>query len=161
MCKAGRFNLSYKSLTSRDAHQALNELAASDPKLHAEITQRASDSVKHLTEVLSESGVCAEDDMLANFDVTEPDDTSLPLKTVVSRTVHRIPDSQPSSSSEVIDFGDEPSFLPESASTADAVSSNQASNNPATRRSGRQRVPNRRYNLLDWCRYNDDSDADA
>ena len=55
-------------------------------------------------EILPESGMCAEDDMLVNFDVPEPDDTSLPLKTVVSCTIHRISNSQPSSSFEVIDF---------------------------------------------------------
>ena len=75
-------------------------------KFHAKITQCASDSVKHITEVFPESGMCAEDDMLTNFE------------TVVYHTVHRI------SSEVIIDFGDEPSSLSDSASTADTISSN-------------------------------------
>lgn len=42
MCRAGAFNLSYASLTSREALKALRELVTVDPVFWAEITQPRS-----------------------------------------------------------------------------------------------------------------------
>ena len=42
MCQAGAFNLSYASLTSREALKALHELVTVDPVFWAEITQPCS-----------------------------------------------------------------------------------------------------------------------
>ncbi|KAI1782136.1 hypothetical protein LXA43DRAFT_862600, partial [Ganoderma leucocontextum] len=38
LCSAGAFNMSFESLTSLEARQALNELKTSDPAFYAEIT---------------------------------------------------------------------------------------------------------------------------
>ncbi|KAI1782660.1 hypothetical protein LXA43DRAFT_873925, partial [Ganoderma leucocontextum] len=38
LCEAGPFNMSFESLTSLEARQALNELKTSDPAFYAEIT---------------------------------------------------------------------------------------------------------------------------
>ena len=48
MCRAGEFNLSYTSLTSREASKALRELVTADPTFWAEITQpRSRGGVPH------------------------------------------------------------------------------------------------------------------
>ncbi|KAL1939409.1 hypothetical protein VTO73DRAFT_9965 [Trametes versicolor] len=49
LCEAGTFNMSFESLTSLKAKQALNELKKSDPAFYAEITSGHCDNTTALT----------------------------------------------------------------------------------------------------------------
>lgn len=46
LCRTGDFNLSYNSLTSRSARQALLDLRSTDPKFYSEITSGAHESIQ-------------------------------------------------------------------------------------------------------------------
>jgi hypothetical protein len=60
MCKAGQFNLSYDSLTSHEARQALRNLPNTDPTFFAEISQPRSCS-EHAAPFLDEHQIQQED----------------------------------------------------------------------------------------------------
>ena len=147
MCRATpEFNLSYESLTSRQAKQALNELAITDPSFYAEITKRSTLSQDvSASELgvgqLSANGAFPEDDISANFDASEPDDTSLTMKQVIARTMDADKNTEP-----VQEDADYASVETEEPQVAEP-----------DRHSKRRRVPNKRYDLASWCRYDDDS----
>jgi hypothetical protein len=85
MCRAGEFNLSYASLTSREASKALHELVTVDPGFWAEITQpRSRGGIPHhhpppLTSQQEES----EDVEECAVDI-HGDDSEVPMTNVIS-----------------------------------------------------------------------------
>ena len=78
MCKAGQFDLSYESLTSREARQALHDLPNTDPAFFAEISKPRSRS-QHVAPVLSDDQVAQEDseDQYGGTDAL--DDSDVPV----------------------------------------------------------------------------------
>jgi hypothetical protein len=80
MCRTGKFNMSYESLTSYEARQKLRDLKETDPKFWDQLTQKAAPDVdipanKHI----------AEDE-----DATDPlfeDDSDLPCDAVVANVL--------------------------------------------------------------------------
>src|ERR1700679_3769314 len=80
MCRTGKFNMSYESLTSYEARQKLRDLKETDPKFWDQLTQKAALDVdipanKHI----------AEDE-----DATDPlfeDDSDLPCDEVVANVL--------------------------------------------------------------------------
>jgi hypothetical protein len=85
MCRAGDFNLSYTSLTSREALKALHELVTVDPMFWAEITQpRSQGSVpNHAPPTLTSLQEQTEDLEESAIDING-DDSEVPMTDVVS-----------------------------------------------------------------------------
>lgn len=79
MCKASKFNLSYESLTSFKAGQALCNLPVSEPKFYAELVGQQS---QHPAPTLSAKEAKSKDVEENNLDVFR-DDSRVPLTEVM------------------------------------------------------------------------------
>ena len=84
MCRAGAFNLSYTSLTSREASKALRELVTEDPTFWAEITQPRSrgGTPQHIPPALTFQQEQSEDLEEVALDI-HGDDSKVPMTDVV------------------------------------------------------------------------------
>jgi len=83
MCKAGKFNLSYDSLTSHEARQALRDLPNTKPTFFAEISQPRSRS-EHAVPVLNEHQIQQEDSEILYGGPDAFDDSDVPLPEVAA-----------------------------------------------------------------------------
>ncbi|PPR03038.1 hypothetical protein CVT26_004573 [Gymnopilus dilepis] len=80
MCSAGKFNLSYESLTSHEARQALRELPQTDPEFFAELTQPRT---RATVPTLSPEQIEVED-AAPSSDSTPDDDSDVPLTELIA-----------------------------------------------------------------------------
>jgi hypothetical protein len=92
MCRAGEFNLSYTSLTSREASKALRELVTVDPAFWAEITQ--SRSRGSILPMLTSQQEALEDLEECAVDV-HGDDSEVPMTDVISAHTQVIEHADP------------------------------------------------------------------
>ena len=79
MCKSGKFNLSYESLTSFKVGQALHDLPVSDPEFYAELVRQQS---QQPAPTLSVEEAKFEDVEENNLDIFG-DDSKVPLTEVL------------------------------------------------------------------------------
>ena len=85
MCRAGEFNLSYTSLTSREASKALRELVMVDPAFWAEITQpRSQGGVPHHHPPALTSQQEELEDLEESAVNIHGDDSKVPMANVIS-----------------------------------------------------------------------------
>ncbi len=80
MCRGGDFNLSYKSLTSRECQEALKNLKKTDPEFYTELTQSDSGEVADIDENINAPEDNVEHAGSADYD----DDTTIPIKMLVN-----------------------------------------------------------------------------
>ena len=119
MCRAGAFNLSYTSLTSRKASKALRGLVTEDPMFWAEITQPRSrgGTPQHVPPALTSQQEQSEDREEPALDI-HGDDSEVPVMDVFAHTQQ---------SSQAMDCNNDRLYVPGEdgglASTADAESS--------------------------------------
>ena len=90
MFRAGEFNLSYASLTSREASKALRELVTVDPTFWAEIMQPRSRGgvLHHLLPTLTSQQEELEDLDESGIDI-HGDDSEVPMADVISAHTQR------------------------------------------------------------------------
>lgn len=160
MCKAGDLNLSYESLTSFEAGQALRDLPVSDPAFYAElIGQRSRQPAPSLSADEAESEDLEEN----NLDVFG-DDSGVPLKEVLRVQGEPVTET----AGEVIE-GDDRDYLPEDGggliSNADAETVFvECVNNVTVDATPRGRgLRTKRKNVLyssNWWMDNSNSDSD-
>jgi len=81
MCKAGKFNLLYNSLTSHKAQQALRNLPNTEATFFAEISQPRSRS-EHAVPILDEHQIQQEDSEILYGGLDAFDDSDVPLPEV-------------------------------------------------------------------------------
>lgn len=80
MCAAGKFNLSYESLTSHEACRALHELPQTDPEFFAKLTQPCAWTN---IPILSEDQIAFKDTASSSNSLPE-DDSDVPLAELIA-----------------------------------------------------------------------------
>jgi len=99
MCKAGPFDLSYESLTSREARQALRDLPNTDPTFFAEISQPCSRS-RHAVPILNDDQTAQEDSEVQYGGADALDDSDVPVPEVDAHQVELVSKFQTHSTQE-------------------------------------------------------------
>ena len=97
MCKAGPFDLSYESLTSCEAQQALHDLPNMDPTFFIEISQPHSHS-QHAVPILNDDQAAQEDLEVQYGGADALDNSNVPLPEVDAHQVKLVSKSQTHSS---------------------------------------------------------------
>lgn len=155
----GAFNLSYASLTSREARHALNELSLVDPKLYMQITSSESDDGPSEDATFSE-------DLESAIDAFD-DDSALHLSDIVAASNapnEPLADSGPESSHKNDSDSDIDGFLEYSPIKDSALLEPSSSSTPALSGFGlfegsglgrRKRMANIQYTDAEWTRYDD------
>lgn len=86
LCRTGTLNLSYESLTSREAKAKLLEVEESDPEFWAELTQRDKSKITPPGVVKGKS--VPEDMDVGGTEELHDDDSEVPTQAVVEHVVH-------------------------------------------------------------------------
>lgn len=159
--------MSFESLTSFEARQALNELKTSDPVFYAEIT-----SGQAASEPVGIDGEFPEDDEEAALERYIEDDSATHLSEAASEVLAAAsaaalldgqdPDDAADSDADIAVPGDEATSLPvdEQEAVAEAVQEGRAagpSKQEPTRTSKRMRQPTKRYSAAEWVKFDDES----
>lgn len=141
----GKLNLSYESLTSQDAMDALNKLKRTDQELYLSLTSGDDVSVDE-----DEDTVFPEDQEMQEDELG--DDSSLSLKEVIAATMNGTPPDELDPGEENIDSsGDADSDEPTTGPITDGCIAG-----PSTRSGRIIKVPHR-YASASWCKFDDAS----